>query len=241
LPSTKIKDKKINYSIKRSSRRTLSIIINVDKGVEVRAPLKISENRIENFIKNKSKWIFKKLEESKSIKKTPPGKEFSEGEEFLFMGKKYALKILRITNKQKINITLNKNNILLRIGEDINIKNHKERIKNKFIDWFKKKGYDYVKKMVNIYSKQLKVRPKNIKMKKQKARWGSCSSKKNLNFNWKIIMAPEHVINYLILHEVAHLKHPNHSKKFYREISKIMPDYKKQIEWLKINGNTLNI
>ena len=80
-----------------------------------------------------------------------------------------------------------------------------------------------------------------FRIKEQKTRWGSCSKRNNLNFNWKIIMAPEKVIDYVIIHELCHLVHFNHSKEFWNLLAFYMPDYKEQAEWLKNNGISLHI
>ena len=86
---------------------------------------------------------------------------------------------------------------------------------------------------INIYNK--------IYIRDQKTRWGSCSSKGNLNFNWRLIMAPLFIMDYIVVHELAHLVHPNHSRDFWKLVKKIVPDYKEKKEWLKIYGNSLSI
>ncbi len=82
----------------------------------------------------------------------------------------------------------------------------------------------------------MSVLPGRIIVREQKTRWGSCSSKHNINLNWKLIMMPEEILNYVVVHELAHLKQMNHSKAFWEEVEKVLPDYKKQKEWLKQNG-----
>ena len=107
--------------------------------------------------------------------------------------------------------------------------------------WMIDKAEDLIKKRTAEYSVILGVNYNNIRIKDTKTRWGSCSSKCNLNFNYRIIMAPEEVMDYVIVHELCHLKHMNHGKKFWESVALYMPGYEKHKEWLKINGRLLYV
>jgi predicted metal-dependent hydrolase len=107
--------------------------------------------------------------------------------------------------------------------------------------WMIDKAEELIKKRVAEYSELIGVNYNNIRIKDTKTRWGSCSSKSNLNFNYRIIMAPERVMDYIIVHELCHLKHMNHSKEFWNAVANYMPDYEKHKEWLKENGMKLYI
>lgn len=89
---------------------------------------------------------------------------------------------------------------------------------------------------VDYFARQMKVDYGTVTIRGQKTRWGSCSAKGNLNFNWKLMLAPEPVLDYVVVHELAHRKQMNHSKAFYQAVAEIMPDYQKQQQWLKENG-----
>jgi predicted metal-dependent hydrolase len=107
--------------------------------------------------------------------------------------------------------------------------------------WMTEKGSEIIKRRTAEYSVILGVNYNNIRIKDTKTRWGSCSSKCNLNFNYRILMAPEKVMDYIIIHELCHLKHMNHGKQFWETVALYMPDYKKQKEWLKVNGMKLYV
>lgn len=89
------------------------------------------------------------------------------------------------------------------------------------------------------YAALMNVTYGRISIREQKTRWGSCSSQGNLNFNWRLIFAPEEVLDYVVVHELAHRREMNHSKAFYDIVAAVLPDYKKQKKWLKENGNKL--
>jgi predicted metal-dependent hydrolase len=107
--------------------------------------------------------------------------------------------------------------------------------------WMIEKAEELIKKRTAEYSVILSVKYSNIRVKDTKTRWGSCSSKGNLNFNFRILMAPERVMDYIIIHELCHLKHMNHGKMFWETVAFYMPDYEKHKEWLKVNGRMLYV
>jgi predicted metal-dependent hydrolase len=88
----------------------------------------------------------------------------------------------------------------------------------------------------SYYAKQMDTDYGRITVREQKTRWGSCSSKGNLNFNWKLMMMPEPIIDYVVIHELAHRKHMDHSKNFWLEVEKVLPDYRIKRDWLRKNG-----
>lgn len=106
-------------------------------------------------------------------------------------------------------------------------------------DMIYRKAHQIFSKKVSYYSRIMGVTCNRITVREQKTRWGSCSSKHNLNFNWRLLLAPEEIMDYVIVHELAHLREMNHSAKFYAVIESILPDYKNRQNWLKENGYRL--
>jgi len=114
-------------------------------------------------------------------------------------------------------------------------------IKDNLEKFYKKQAIDVLKERTDYYSNILKVAPKNIVIKNQKTLWGSCSSKGNINYNYKIVMAPLEILDYIVVHELCHLVYMNHSKDFWDLVESIIPDWKKRRNWLKENGYKLKI
>ena len=210
-------------------------MIQVKDGlVEVRAPFKIEQKEIDSFILQKNSWINKKLSLQKSIKK-PTRKKFKNEENFQFLGKNLKLKITISENKKSyiddkfIYLVLNNNK-----------ENFKEKIKEKLETLFRETAKDVFKNKTLNEAKKIKVTPKKIIVRSYKRRWGSCSHKKDISYNWKLIMAPEKIIRYVVIHELCHLVHFNHSRDFWKSVEKIIPDYKSSKEWLKLNQHLLD-
>lgn len=114
-----------------------------------------------------------------------------------------------------------------------------KKLSEKEVLFYRRMARDVIEQRCNYYSRLMNVNYNRIAIRDQKTRWGSCSSKKNLNFNWRLIMAPAGVLDYVVVHELSHLKEMNHSKRFWREVEQVMPEYKKYNNWLKENGHIL--
>lgn len=210
-------------------------MIQVKDGlVEVRAPFKIEQKEIDSFILEKNSWINKKLSLQKSIKK-PTRKKFKNEENFQFLGKNLKLKITISENKKSY---IDDKFIYLVLKN--NKENFKEKIKEKLEIFFRETAKDIFKNKTLDEAKKIRVTPKKIIVRSYKRRWGSCSYKKDISYNWKLIMAPEKIIHYVVIHELCHLIHFNHSRDFWKSVGKILPDYKSSKEWLKLNQHLLD-
>ena len=209
-------------------KKTISILIK-DGNVEVKAPFNLKQKEIDSFILKKEKWIKNKILFQKSIKKLPK-KKFIDGEVFKLLGKDLILK-LNISDTKKTYI---KNDYIF-LDLKNNTKNNKEKIKRELELFFRSFSERILKEKTLIESKKMNLKVKEIKVRSYKNRWGSCSSNGNISYNWKLIMAPERIINYVIIHELCHLIHFNHSSDYWWEVSKELPNYKESKEWLKSN------
>lgn len=218
----------INYTVKYSDRKTLVIIVERDKSILVRAPKDYDENKIEEAVNNKKYWLFQKLNHVQKYSSHKNPKEFVSGESFLYLGKRYNLDVVE---KEINGIHLSNKFEISKISQPY--------ASELFTKWYKQKARKLIIQKVNEYAKNLGVEYNRIFIKDLKYRWGSCSPKKNLNFNWKLIKAPINVLNYVIVHELAHLIEPNHNDDFWNIIKIQIPKFEKAKEWLKKNGELL--
>ncbi|SJZ82649.1 M48 family metallopeptidase [Selenihalanaerobacter shriftii] len=230
----------IEYEVIKSSRKTIGFEVNPEKGVLIRSPKNLSSHQIKEMVKKKAGWILEKQEKLNEVKSKPVPKEFMSGEKLPYLGRRYRLKV---TTKdiQGVSLRLYQGKFQIEVSNKITKEDRRELIHQEVINWYKKHAATKLEERVNKYKKQVGKEPAKIKIKEQKKRWGSCSSLGNLNFNWKIIMAPMSVVDYIVVHELAHLKYPNHSKDFWDLVGTIIPNYKEKQEWLRINGKQLNI
>lgn len=218
----------IDYTVKYSDRKTLAIIVERDKSVVVRAPKGYDANKIENAVNKKRYWLYQKLNHPQKYSNNSKSREFVSGESFLYLGKMYRLDVVN----DNINGIHFANKFIIS-------KNSQPSALELFTKWYRQRAKEIIIPKVKEYAKNLGVEFNRILIKNLKYRWGSCSPKNNLNFNWRLIKAPINVLNYVIVHELAHLIEPNHNENFWNIIKVQIPYYNKAKEWLKKNGELL--
>lgn len=240
MAEIKLKDKLLNYKIVRSQRKTIGIIIKVDQELLVRAPQTTSLKNIERLLHKKTDWILRKLKKVAQIKPAPAAKKFINGEQFSYLGQKYELIIKNSSAAAKVELFSNKIIVNYPAVQQGDYQARQPIIRKILVDWYRKQAKIKIEQRILNYKDLLGVEPNRIVVKKQRKRWGSCSSKGNLNFNWKIIMAPPPIIDYLVVHELSHLVHANHSKAFWQTVASLIPEVEKKREWLRINARQLD-
>jgi predicted metal-dependent hydrolase len=211
-------------------RKTISLHIKEDGRVVIYVPYHTPKGEIERFIKEKESWVIKKIsEKERSIKETE--KAFIPGEKFLYLGESYPLEI-GDTHYRGLPLKLS-------FGKFVLDKDRLEEARDLFIHWYKREAKEKIEGRVHYFSNRLQLFPKGLKITSAKYRWGSCSRDSRLSFSWKIIMAPLSIIDYVLIHELVHIKEKNHSKRFWTYLETILPDYRKHRFWLKENGYRL--
>jgi predicted metal-dependent hydrolase len=226
--SIKYGERTIEYSILYSERKTLTIIVHPDSSVLVRAPKKVSEKIIEERVQKKSKWIAKHLDYFMNFKPKVPPRQFVSGETHLYLGRRYRLKTI-IDSKEKVVATRGCITVYAKDKDS-------ERIKNIIEKWYREKADEYFIKSFNKcfekFSKYNLKKP-SLKIRKMKTRWGSYSSKGAVTLNLELIKKPEECIDYVVMHELCHIRHRNHGKGFYKLMDKVMPDWRDKKERLE--------
>ncbi len=221
----------IEYTLKKSERKTTSIYIERDGSVSVLAPKPFDAVKIENILEKKRSWIYKNLAEWEDLNRTRVHREYVNGESFLYLGRSYRLKLVA---KQDVPLKLLHGQFHL-------LKKAVPEAQEHFKDFYKHKLQQKLSERVDGYAASMGVTPKSIKVMELKNRWGSCSAKGAINFHWKCAMLPISVLDYVIVHELAHIKEANHSPKFWRTVEKVLPGYEEQKSWLKFNGAGMSL
>jgi len=223
--------KDIDYELKKSSRKTTSIYIERDGTITVLAPEPYDMAKIEEILEAKRSWIYRNLAEWEDLNRTRVEREFVNGEGFPYLGSTYRLQIVDDANQE---LSLTNGAFLLK-------KSSLSSARDKFIDFYKTKAKSRLPKHVEQYAKKMGLSPSGIRIQELKNRWASCSSDGMLNFHWRCMMAPLSALDYIVVHELAHLKHQNHTPEFWYEIEKVLPDYPKSKGWLRLHGAGLGL
>jgi predicted metal-dependent hydrolase len=221
----------LNIAITKSKRKTVSIFIERDGSVSARVPENISEEDLIQILKSKEYQIHKNLAEWTQLNEKRTIREYVNGQSFLYLGRNYRLSI----------VSEAKDKVVLKNGRFLLSKEIQGKAKELFVQFYKEKLSEKLQPIIDRYKNKLGVSPNEIKIMELQNRWASCSSIGNVNFHWKCAMAPIDVLNYIVVHELVHLVHPNHTQAFWNEIDKVIPNYDRYVQWLKMNGAGMDL
>jgi len=210
----------------RSKRKTLSLIVETDGTLTVRAPLRMKAADIRAFLEAKSPWILRKQAEAR--KAAPAQHRYVDGETFLYLGKQVPLRFVR---DRKPALVLDRAFKLAQSAQP--------QAESAFQAWYKKQARAVLTERAGYFARKHGFEIEKIRITSARTRWGSCSAKKTLSFTWRLVMAPPEVVDYVVVHELCHLRELNHSRAFWAQVEAILPDYKGKRKWLKENGNLL--
>jgi predicted metal-dependent hydrolase len=197
----------------RSNRKSIAIIVQPDSALLVRAPHRIPLSQIESLIAQKEAWIRRKRAEAASRQAQSRSPRFEDGALFPFLGCDYPLKL---------------------------DSSYLHAAANLFTDWYRLQARDIITQRVHLLSSRHSFQAGKIRITSPRTRWGSCGAKGSLNFNWRLVIAPQPVIDYVVIHELVHLRQRNHSSAFWSEVGKLMPVYRQHQKWLKDHGPVLS-
>ncbi len=218
------------YRIIRSRRRTLALVVTQDGELHVRAPLQATREQIQEVIVKHDDWIRRKKAEQ--ALRRPPAMTFTEGERLPVDGRLLRL-CFGATGRSAV--LLQKDSLLV----SKRLEGHAQKIEAALILFYKKATLERMQRRVRQLCQKTGLHVNRIGVTRATRRWGSCSSRGNLNFSYRLAMAPEFVQEYLAVHEVAHLKHPNHSPAFWAQVAEWMSEFRPAEEWLKNEGPKL--
>lgn len=223
--------------VRRPGRKTASISVK-DNSVIVVVPKTLSDKRVEEVVRRKARWIREKLKFNLEVRKTYRPKEYVSGESFSYLGKNYRLKVV---DGKPEKVSLRNSRIYVHAPHSLSGEKRDKLIVSQLTEWYQEHALIALQEKAKRFSAQLVVWPKKVGIKSYKSRWGSCNSKEEVYYDWRIIIAPQRIIDYVVAHELCHLIHHNHSKDYWKLFESVIPDYRESKEWLKVNGRLLSL
>lgn len=232
----------INYSInKKSNVKNITIKVKHPDTVTIVSPKSVTNEFLHDLVVSKSKWILNKLNEFKNKESENPPILLVDGDKIPYLGNYYTLSVYKEKSIIKCSLLFKEDKFIAKVPYNMSSNDHYIKLRELLVNWYLTEGGKLIKERISIYSKKLNLYPESITLKEQKTSWGTCSSKGNIYINWKIILAPLDIIDYVLVHELCHLKHMNHSKEYWSLVSTIFPNYKDKRNYLKENSLKLNI
>ncbi len=218
----------LDYRIVYSDRKTVGLSVERDGSIVVRAPHGISEEKIQHAVEAKKFWLYEKTRHKQKYPKQPTRKEFVSGETLLYLGRHYRLEI---TDDDVPGV---------RFHRGFQISRPHQSVAGRLLhDWYAERAEHKLPPKIRSFAEALGVAYGRVLVSDLQVSWASCTPKNNLNFNWRIMKAPIFVVDYLIVHELAHLLEPNHTQRFWNIVAVQVPRYEMAKDWLRKNGSIL--
>lgn len=227
---------------RKAFRRSISISLKPDAPIRVKASIKTPLAKIEAFLLEKEAWIEKHMLNFQILKEKFPKKQLVQSETFPFLGENLSLRFVPTPLKQ-VFFSRHEKFLQLHLPEQTwNLINDDELQKYfpQLLKFYQREAEKLIQERIQIWSTQMQLFPKALKFRNQKTRWGSCTSRGSIQINWRLIGAPLEVIDYILIHELAHLKHMNHSKDFWALVEQHCPELNTHETWLKENQALLD-
>jgi len=224
---TILDDHAVSYTVKRSYRaKYVRLEVRAKTGLTVVIPGSYNTDDMPALLKKKERWILDKLAEYGKTQSVDVEKKLRSGDSIPYLGR--HLKVVERHNPgTPVSVRLEKDRLLVNLGSQ------NGRLNLVLEWWYRQQAERLIKKRADELCPRLGVTYGRLSIRRAKTRWGSCSQKGNLNFNWKLLMVPEPVIDYVIIHELAHLKEMNHSKNFWKLVAEHCPKWRNHRKWLK--------
>jgi predicted metal-dependent hydrolase len=217
----------LRFTIHRSARRkTMQITVERNGDLVLCAPPWVEEAKLHAFVLEKRFWIYTKLAEKDRLKRRVSWKEFVDGEGFQYLGRSHRL---RLVDAQAVPLQLAAGRFCLR-------RDALPRAREQFIGWYSDKAKAWLANRVAEYQGRMAVEPAGVRVQDLGYRWGSCGKGGWLYFHWKTILLPPRICEYVVVHELAHLKEPHHSPALWLQVERAMPDYQRRKAWLAERG-----
>lgn len=217
----------IDFNIIYKKRKTMGIYIDLYGNIEIRVPKDTANEHIISLVESKWNWIVKKSQEMKDKTGGKTEKLYEDGEEWLYLGEEYPIVIIENVNNKEDNVVFKENKLYVYV-KDIKEDNIKQALKR----FYYRQCKSIIEKRIKLYQAEFKTKPRGLKISNTKSNWGTCNSKYEMTFNFRLAMAPIEVIDYVVVHEMCHMVHLNHDRSFWRLVGKIIPDYEKRKAWL---------
>ena len=215
------------FELIRSNRKTLSVSVDCFSRITVRAPLYCEKERIFSFLEEKEAWILRQIQKMQGAgMRLPP--ENLDGYTFLLLGENYEI---RLTDTRYIRLNVEESALYL----------PEKNARKRLVLWLKENAKRIFTQASLETAKRMGVTVQSVEISSARTRWGSCSRDNRIRYSFRLLYTPKEMVEYVIVHELAHVKHKNHSPAFWREVEKYVPDYKARRKWLKEHGVLMQI
>lgn len=217
---------RITYEVRRGKReKTVAIAVEADGTVVLRAPPDTPLEKLDGIVHRKARWIVERLKKTSDLPPPLTERQFVSGETFLYLGRQYRLKVTRGSGAMR----LERGHLVARVG-------HRRQVRGELVKWYRARAAQRLPELVAEWAPVVGVDVPEVLIREQRKRWGSCDEHGVLRFNWRIVQAPRRLVEYVVVHELVHLVHREHSREYWAKLGRAMSDYEKRRGELQCRG-----
>ena len=222
--------------IRRKGRKTASITVAPDNAVTIIVPDQLDDDAVAAIIRRKQAWIHHKIAFNNDVRFPHKPKEYISGEAFQYIGRNYRLKVLPGDTR---GVELKAGRFCVCVPAGLTAEAHTARIAEELEGWYREHAATKLAQRSHLHAKRMGLEIGRVGIRDYRRQWGSCLQDGSIQFNWRVILAPLRIIDYVVIHELCHLVHRNHSPHYWRLLALYLPDYAESKEWLRVNGGLL--
>jgi hypothetical protein len=227
----------IPYLIRRSARRgTVSVAVEPSGQVVLTAPAVTTVERLDRVVRQKARWIVERTRRAGAVR-GPTTREFVSGETHLYLGKHYRLRVVPAAKAGRVRLL--RGWIVVTTSEQFSDAERSSDVRKQLVNWYRSHALNQLRERTHAWSVKLRMQDRNVLIRDPQSRWGSCDKSGTVRFSWRIVQAPSRLIDYVVLHELIHLLHRNHTPKFWSEVGRSIPNYEALRKHLRALGPSL--
>ncbi|MDQ0160021.1 M48 family metallopeptidase [Alkalibacillus salilacus] len=239
MPTIQYGTTSIDYCHYIEDRKDVRVSVDLINGVEVYTPEHLEQTKLDEILKKKARWISEKLEALDEVKAVTQPKEMVSGEKLPYLGRNYRIKIYK-DSVQSASLKLKQGRFVAIVPDYWTQEMIQQQLDQHFKTWYREHGLKKMLDRKHHYESLLGVESRSFQLRTQHKRWGTCTPNGDIYINWRLAMAPVHVIDYVIVHELAHLIVAEHNDQFWKIVKSTLPDYEASKEWLRVHGTELH-
>lgn len=228
---------RIPYVIRRSRRRaTVAIAIDAQEGVVISAPESTPVDRLDGVVRSRAGWIMEKLRRRSDLPPPLPPRDFISGETFLYLGRQYRL---LVGGEYATEVGLQRGWLAVPVAGALSGEERARSVREALVGWYRARAAERLRERIARWAQHIGVAEPPMLVREQRRRWGSCDADGMVRLNWRVIQAPMRLVDYVVAHELVHLKQYDHSRAFWARLGRAMPDYEARKAELRKVGPTL--
>lgn len=222
--------------IRRAGRKSVSVVVDPVDGVQVVAPTQAKARYFADVVERRAAWIVQKLADIDNVAR-PLRRDFVNGERYYYLGRQYELRLANGGRRSPPRVRLISGRFIVAANIGRSAAKRRIVIRSALAEWYREHAAIRLGERVDSYADKLGLKPGKLLIRQPRRRWASCDKAGNLRFNWRLIMAPMLLVDYVVAHELCHLKHLDHSTDYWRMLRSVMPDFERRRERLRLTGS----